>query len=88
MVMPHSMHVHGLQLRVLGRSVSNSFSDEYDTVKAGLVDDGWKDTVLVMPGERVRVLLRFADFAGLFLYHCHMLEHEDSGLMRNYRVEA
>jgi FtsP/CotA-like multicopper oxidase with cupredoxin domain len=34
------------------------------------------------------VLLRFADCAGLFLYHCHMLEHEDTGLMRNYRVEA
>ena len=88
MVMPHSMHVHGLQFRVIGRSVSRRFAAEYDTVKAGLVDDGWKDTVLVMPGERVRVLLRFADFPGLFLYHCHMLEHEDSGLMRNYRVEA
>jgi FtsP/CotA-like multicopper oxidase with cupredoxin domain len=87
-VMPHSMHVHGLQFRVLTRSVSRKFSDEYDSVNAGFVDDGWKDTVLVMPGERVRVLLRFADFAGLFLYHCHMLEHEDTGLMRNYRVEA
>ncbi|ODV09297.1 MAG: bilirubin oxidase [Rubrivivax sp. SCN 70-15] len=88
MVMAHSMHVHGLQFRVLGRSVSSRFSDAYATVEDGLVDDGWKDTVLVMPGERVRVLLRFADFPGLFLYHCHMLEHEDSGLMRNYRVEA
>jgi FtsP/CotA-like multicopper oxidase with cupredoxin domain len=88
MVMPHSMHVHGLQFRVIGRSVSQTFSDEYDTVKAGLVDEGWKDTVLVMPGERVRILLRFADFPGLFLYHCHMLEHEDTGLMRNYRALA
>lgn len=88
MVMPHSMHVHGLQFRVIARSVSNKFSDEYDTVKAGLVDEGWKDSVLVMPGERVRILLRFADYTGLFLYHCHMLEHEDSGLMGNYRVLA
>ncbi|MFZ2649669.1 MAG: multicopper oxidase domain-containing protein [Burkholderiaceae bacterium] len=88
MVMPHSMHVHGLQFRVIGRTVASRFSDEYHTVKAGLVDEGWKDTVLVMPGERVRILLRFADHAGLFLYHCHMLEHEDSGLMRNYRVQA
>jgi FtsP/CotA-like multicopper oxidase with cupredoxin domain len=86
--MPHSMHVHGLQFQVIGRSVSRTFSDEYDTVKAGLVDEGWKDTVLVMPGERVRILLRFADFPGLFLYHCHMLEHEDTGLMRNYRALA
>lgn len=88
MVMPHSMHVHGLQFRVIGRSVAGKFADEYGSVQAGFVDEGWKDTVLVMPGERVRVLLRFADFVGLFLYHCHMLEHEDTGLMRNYRVEA
>lgn len=88
MVMPHSMHVHGLQFRVLSRTVSRSFADEYATASAGFVDDGWKDTVLVMPGERVRVLLHFADYPGLFLYHCHMLEHEDSGLMRNYLVKA
>ena len=88
MVMPHSMHVHGLQFRVIERSVSRKFADAYGSVNAGFVDEGWKDTVLVMPGERVRVLLRFADFVGLFLYHCHMLEHEDTGLMRNYRVEA
>jgi FtsP/CotA-like multicopper oxidase with cupredoxin domain len=80
--------VHGLQFRVISRTMSNKFSDQYDTVKAGLVDEGWKGAVLVMPGERVRVLLRFEDYTGLFLYHCHMLEHEDSGLMRNYRVEA
>lgn len=88
MAMAHSMHVHGLQFRVIGRSVAGGFSHPYDTVRAGFVDDGWKDTVLVMPGERVRVLLGFADHPGLFLYHCHMLEHEDSGLMRNYRVKA
>ncbi len=88
MTMPHSMHVHGLQFRVLERSVDSRFGRAYDSVKAGFVDDGWKDTVLVMPGERVRILLRFADHPGLFLYHCHMLEHEDSGLMRNYRIKA
>jgi FtsP/CotA-like multicopper oxidase with cupredoxin domain len=88
MTMPHSMHIHGLQFRVIGRTISSSHARGYDTVKAGLVDGGWKDTVLVMPGERVRVLLRFEDFTGLFLYHCHMLEHEDIGMMRNYRVVA
>jgi FtsP/CotA-like multicopper oxidase with cupredoxin domain len=88
MVMAHSMHIHGLQFRVIGREVSSRFAREYNTVRAGLVDDGWKDTVLVMPGERVRVLVGFEDYTGLFLYHCHMLEHEDSGLMRNYLVKA
>ena len=51
------------------------------------MDEGWKDTVMVMPGERVKVLLKFVD-PGLFVYHCHNLEHEDQGMMRNYRVEA
>lgn len=88
MVMAHSMHIHGLQFRVLGREVSGRFAGAYRTVQAGLVDDGWKDTVLVMPGERVRVLVGFHDYPGMFIYHCHMLEHEDSGLMRNYLVKA
>ena len=86
MAMPHSMHVHGVQFRVLERSVSSRFAGYRNTVDAGFVDDGWKDTVLVMPGERVRILVHFADYPGLFLYHCHMLEHEDGGMMRNYRV--
>ncbi|NUZ08436.1 multicopper oxidase family protein [Piscinibacter koreensis] len=88
MVMAHSMHIHGVQFRVIGRQVMDRFAAAYRTVSGGLVDGGWKDTVLVMPGERVQVLVGFSDYSGLFLYHCHMLEHEDSGLMRNYLVKA
>ena len=86
MAMSHSMHVHGVQFRVIARSVSGRFAGYRGTVNAGFVDEGWKDTVLVMPHERVRILVHFADYPGLFLYHCHMLEHEDGGMMRNYRV--
>ena len=79
----------GLQFRILSRSVSSAFAaGNYENVSKGFVDTGWKDTVLVMPGEWVRILLRFEDYLGLFLYHCHMLEHEDMGLMCNYRVQA
>lgn len=53
----------------------------------GGVDEGWKDTVLVMPGERIKLLMAFRDYPGTFVYHCHNLEHEDAGMMRNYRVE-
>ena len=87
-MMAHAMHVHGLQFRVLERSVEPRFSSGRNSVSAGYVDVGWKDTVLVMPGERVRMLLRFEHYDGLYLYHCHMLEHEDSGLMRNYLIKA
>jgi FtsP/CotA-like multicopper oxidase with cupredoxin domain len=53
----------------------------------GLVDEGWKDVVIVMPGELVKVLMKFTLYAGLYLYHCHILEHEDLGMMRNYLIE-
>ena len=75
--LPHPMHVHGLQFRVLGRMGG---------LYSGYLDEGWKDTVMLMPGERVRLLMRFEDYDGLFLYHCHNLEHEDMGMMRNYYV--
>ncbi len=41
-----------------------------------------------MPGERAQILVHFQRYQGLFLYHCHNLEHEDLGMMRNYRVTA
>ncbi|MCF8078020.1 MAG: multicopper oxidase domain-containing protein [Desulfobacterales bacterium] len=79
MDMPHPMHLHGQQFRVLYRT---------GVTHEGYVDEGWKDTVLVMPGERVRLLTRFDDYPGLFLYHCHNLEHEDMGMMRNYYIRT
>ncbi|GAB4487990.1 MAG: hypothetical protein OHK0031_11930 [Anaerolineales bacterium] len=88
MEMPHPMHMHGVQFQVIERQVDDNFRGQYDQVSAGFVDEGWKDTVLVMPGEKVRVLVRFEDFTGTYLYHCHNLEHEDAGMMRNYRVDG
>jgi len=88
MNLPHPMHVHGLQFQVIERKVDSSFHAAWETLSDGYVDEGWHDTVLVMPGERVKILLKFEDFEGLYLYHCHNLEHEDMGMMRNYRVEA
>ena len=78
MNMPHPMHLHGMQFQVLERQ-----GVRHD----GYVDEGWKDTVLLMPGERIKILVRFGDYPGLFLYHCHNLEHEDMGMMRNYLIE-
>jgi blue copper oxidase len=88
MRLPHPMHIHGLQFQILKREITSGGRADWATLSDGFVDEGWHDTVLVMPGERVRVLLKFEDFTGLYLYHCHNLEHEDMGMMRNYRVEA
>lgn len=87
-MMAHPMHVHGLQFQILERSVDRALAAARDSVSAGYVDEGWKDEVFLMPGERAKVLVAFKDFAGLFPYHCHMLEHGDTGLMRNYLVQA
>jgi FtsP/CotA-like multicopper oxidase with cupredoxin domain len=88
MSQPHPMHVHGLQFKVVERQLVQGEERAYQTLKDGFVDEGWHDTVLVMPGERVRILMQFKDFSGLYLYHCHILEHEDMGMMRNYQVKS
>jgi len=86
MNMAHPIHLHGQQYQVVSRKNVSMNSRDYDTVKDGLLDKGWKDTVLVMPGEEVEVIKPFEDYKGLFLYHCHNLEHEDLGMMRQFFV--
>ncbi|MDE1948259.1 MAG: multicopper oxidase domain-containing protein [Burkholderiales bacterium] len=83
MAMPHPMHVHGVQFRILERRGGDAPADLRD----GLVDMGWHDTVGIFPGERVRIALE-PKLPGLFMYHCHNLEHEDGGMMRNCVFEG
>ena len=86
--MAHPMHIHNLQFRVIERRSASSTSNDRSDLSAGFTDEGLKDVVLVLPGQRVKVLMRFENHTGLYLYHCHILEHEDLGMMRNYRVEG
>ena len=89
--MPHAMHLHGFHFEVRERETSPDF------VKALAIDEhgrlatdlGHKDTVLVWPGESVRVAVRFdLPFAGdqTYVFHCHNLEHEDGGMMLGVKV--
>ena len=73
----HPMHPHGALFQVLDRNGNTNLPPE---------NRGLKDTVLVWPNETVRVLIRFDAYAGLFVMHCHNLEHEDSGMMQNFQV--
>lgn len=84
--MAHPIHIHGVQFQVLKRQIDPDFAAAWGTLRDGFVDDGWKDTVLVMPGERVQVGLRFVDYPGRYLVHCHNLEHENAGMMRNFLI--
>ncbi len=87
MAMAHPIHLHGQSFQIVSRSISDDVADDYATVRDGFIESGLKDTVLVMPGEQVRIIKPFQDFKGLFMYHCHNLEHEDMGMMRDFLVE-
>ena len=82
----HPIHLHGPQFQVLKRTVHYTRHMAWSLVKPGYTDEGWKDTVLLMPGERVQLLVKNGPYPGLYVYHCHNLEHEDMGMMRNFRV--
>jgi FtsP/CotA-like multicopper oxidase with cupredoxin domain len=87
MSMAHPIHLHGQPFQIVSRSLAAGSEDDYETVRHGFIESGLKDTVLVMPGETVRIIKPFQDFKGLFMYHCHNLEHEDMGMMRDFLVE-
>jgi FtsP/CotA-like multicopper oxidase with cupredoxin domain len=67
--MDHPFHLHGFRFQVLDR---NGVPEPYPS---------WKDTVNVPKRERVRFIVRYSDFPGLWMFHCHILDHEDQGMM-------
>ncbi len=88
--MPHPMHIHGYQFQVLERMMSpQQVMDLADDMGLLPTDKGWKDTVLLWPGETVKIAIDFTHpFPGDqdYVFHCHNLEHEEQGMMINYRV--
>jgi len=57
-----------------------------DALPISASEQGWKDTIRVNPGEVVGIMATFEGFFGRFMYHCHMVEHEDSDMMRPFVV--
>ena len=92
--MPHPMHIHGFQFQVLERmtmkgAIPNPLAPLVGDDGRVPTDRGWKDTVLVWPGETVKVAIDFShpfDGEQRYVFHCHNLEHEDAGMMVNYRI--
>jgi spore coat protein A, manganese oxidase len=77
----HPIHLHMVQFQVVERQPMGGGS----TRPPERGEKGTKDTVTAFPGEINRVKATF-DQAGLFVWHCHVLEHEDNQMMRPYRV--
>ncbi len=89
----HPMHLHLVAFRIISRQGFDISSWIGGTLKlAGEPrpplqnEQGWKDTAVVSPGEMLSILVKFSGFKGKFVYHCHMIEHEDNDMMRPFEV--
>jgi FtsP/CotA-like multicopper oxidase with cupredoxin domain len=75
----HPIHLHLVRFQVVNRESGGVTRDPEPW------ETGYKDTVIAYPGEITRVKATF-DIAGLYVWHCHILEHEDNEMMRPYVV--
>ena len=82
----HPIHVHLVKFKVLGRyAIGGALGDGSSVVSASpngveAWEDGWKDTVITYPGEITSIKADF-DINGLYVWHCHIVEHEDNEMM-------
>lgn len=74
--MIHPFHIHGTQFKIV------SINGKEPSVNK----QGWKDTVSINPGETVKLAVKF-NYKGIYMFHCHVLEHEDNGMMGQVKVE-
>ncbi|MEU8006129.1 multicopper oxidase [Catellatospora sp. NPDC049111] len=74
----HPIHIHEVQFEVVGRGADGNQPPEPWEL-------GAKDTVIAYPGQLTRVKARF-DLPGRYVWHCHILEHEDNEMMRPYQI--
>jgi FtsP/CotA-like multicopper oxidase with cupredoxin domain len=89
----HPIHVHEIVFEVVNRQdiFANEETHEVDVVPGSLPtppepwESGLKDTVTAYPGQVTRIRARFGT-PGQFVWHCHILEHEDNEMMRPYRI--
>ncbi|WP_081655629.1 multicopper oxidase family protein [Halopiger goleimassiliensis] len=97
--MSHPMHLHLVHFQVLGRESLSDYDRETDGVDVDSLESpepyelGWNDVVTVDPAEVVHLVVHFGEYEGLFndqtgeyMWHCHMVEHEDYDMMRPFRV--
>lgn len=79
----HPIHVHQVAFEVVSRTPIGTAPVAGAGVAPG--EKGFKDTVIALPGEVTRIKANF-DIAGLYVWHCHILEHEDNEMMRPFVV--
>ncbi len=90
----HPIHIHLIDFQILDRR--NFDVEKYKKERIihytgpptppEVQERGWKDTVQSNPNQITRIIMRFGPFTGLYVWHCHMLEHEDYEMMRPFIV--
>jgi FtsP/CotA-like multicopper oxidase with cupredoxin domain len=73
--MPHTAHMHDVYQQCLSRDGGACYS--YETMK---------ETWYLDPGETIELKLKFTDYTGMYMLHCHMIEHADDGMMAQFEV--
>ncbi|TDG27595.1 multicopper oxidase family protein [Paracraurococcus ruber] len=83
---PHAFHIHVNPFQVVSATTADG-KDAFavDPLYAGM-KDAWKDTLLVNQGYTVVIRTRYQRYIGEFVLHCHVLDHEDQGMMQNVVV--
>jgi FtsP/CotA-like multicopper oxidase with cupredoxin domain len=82
----HPIHLHLVKFKVVNREAFDVVTGALQgAVPASAHETGWKDTVIAYPGEVTRVNATF-DLPGLYVWHCHIVEHEDNEMMVPYCV--
>ncbi|MGD0733150.1 MAG: multicopper oxidase, partial [Terracidiphilus sp.] len=92
----HPIHLHLVRFQILDRRSIDVSAGVYhnkviyksDPVPPEQNEMGWKDTVRATPGASTRIIVNFAGYTGRYVWHCHILEHEDNEMMRPYEVIA
>jgi spore coat protein A, manganese oxidase len=93
----HPIHLHLVRFQILDRrpiEVSDYIYEDRkvtyrgDAVPPDANEAGWKDTVRATPGASTRIIVNFEGYTGRYVWHCHILEHEDNEMMRPYEVVA
>ena len=79
----HPIHMHLVRFEVVSRTLLNGAPSPNGLLPPG--EAGFKDTVIAYPGEITTVKAKF-DLAGLYVWHCHIVEHEDNEMMRPFVV--
>jgi spore coat protein A, manganese oxidase len=87
----HPIHLHLVEFKILNNETF-TFDTNGNVVPSGILnlptenERGFKDTVKVPPNTITRIITRFAPFTGRYVWHCHILEHEDHEMMRPYEI--